>query len=304
VPLGKALRINSTAYTIIGVLPPEAEFPNGAKLWLPFDGDPYSTDNSYSYEAIGRLKPGVTLAQAAADLVEAHQPVWLKSDTERFVSPRVDPLRDRFVADFRVIGKALGAGALLVLLIACANVASAMLARSIFRRREVGIRVALGASGSRVARQLLTESLALAAIAAVAGALLGQWGLELLIASNADLVPKWATLTVGVRTMLFSIAIMGATTALFGLAPALQLGRLDPGKALGAGGTRTTGSRRERRLLDGLVIAEIGLAVVLLACGGLLSARTPIFATSTLVSAPRKRSSSASRCRPPNIRTR
>jgi len=268
--LGKTLRINSTAYTIIGVLPPEAEFPNGAKLWLPFDGDPNSTDNSYSYDGIGRLKPGVTLAQAAADLVEAHQPVWLKSDTAHFVSPRVDLLRDRFVADFRVIGKALGAGALLVLLIACANVASAMLARAIFRRREVGIRVALGASGSRVTRQLLTESLALAAIAAVGGALLGQWGLKLLLASNTDLVPKWATLTVGVRTMLFSIAIMGATTVLFGLAPALQLGRQDPGEALGTSGTRTTGSRRERRLLDALVVAEIGLAVVLLASGGLL----------------------------------
>ncbi|MGE5102108.1 MAG: ABC transporter permease [Deltaproteobacteria bacterium] len=269
--LGKTLRINSTAYTIIGVLPPEAEFPNGAKLWLPFDGDPNSTDNAYSYDGIGRLKAGVTLAQAAADLVEAHRPIWLKSDTSHFVSPRVDLLRDRFVADFRVIGKALGAGALLVLLIACANVASAMLARAIFRRREVGIRIALGASGSRVTRQLLTESLALAALAAVGGALVGQWALRLLLASNTDLVPKWATLSVGVRTMLFSIAIMGATTVLFGLAPALQLGRQGPGEALGAGGARTTGSRRERRLLDGLVIVEIGLAVVLLAGGGLLA---------------------------------
>jgi len=268
--IGKTLRINSTAYTIIGVLPAEAEFPSGAKLWLPFDGDPNSTDNAYSYEGMGRLKAGVTIAQARADLDAAHRPIWIKRDTAHFVSPRVDLLRDRFVADFRVIGQALGAGALVVLLIACANVASAMLARAIFRRREVGIRVALGASGRRVARQLLTESLAIAVIAAVGGALLGEWGLRLLLASNRDLVPKWAALTIGVRTMLFSIAIMGATTLLFGLAPALHLGRQDPGEALASGGTRTTGSRRERRLLDGLVVAEIGLAVVLLASGGLL----------------------------------
>ena len=269
--LGKTLRINSKAYTIIGVLPTEAEFPNGAKLWLPLDGDPNSTDNSYAYDGIGRLKPGVTLAQAAADLNAAHQPIWLKADTAHFVSPRVDFLRDRFVADFDVIGKALGAGALLVLLIACANVASAMLARAIFRRREVGIRVALGASASRVARQLLTESFALAAIAGIGGALLGQWGLKAAAHFEQRSRPKvGGTLTVGVRTMLFSIAIMGATTVLFGLVPALQLGRQDPGEALGAGGTRTTGSRRERRLLDGLVVAEIGLAAVLLAAGGLL----------------------------------
>ncbi|HEV8495824.1 MAG TPA: ABC transporter permease [Gemmatimonadaceae bacterium] len=268
--VGKTIRINSTVYTIIGVLPREAEFPSGAKLWLPLDQDPNSQDQSYSFDGIGRLKPGVTVAQATKDLAAAHQPIWLKSDTSHFVTPRVDALRDHFVLDFRTIGKALGAGALVVLLIACANVASAMLARAIFRRREVGIRVALGASSSRVTRQLLTESFALAAIAGIGGAMLGQWGLKLLLASNNALVPKWAALNVGVRTMLFSIAIMGATTLLFGLVPALQMGRQDPGDALGAGGTRMTGSRRERRLLDGLVIAEIGLAAVLLASGGLL----------------------------------
>ncbi|MEP6491877.1 MAG: ABC transporter permease [bacterium] len=268
--IGKILRINSAPYTIIGVLPPEAEFPNGAKLWLPLDGDPKTTGHSYSWDGIGRLKPGVTVDQAARDLDEAHQPIWLKSDSLHTVSPRVMPLRDRFVADFRAAGVALGIGAVLVLFIACANVAGAMLARSMFRRREVGIRVALGASGARVARQLLTESLALAAIGGVGGAFLGAWALRVLVATNAGLVPPWASLSAGPRTILFSIAVVGGTALLFGLAPALSLTRDDPHDALGSGGTRTTASKRDRRLLDVLVVAEIGLAVVLLVTGGLL----------------------------------
>ncbi|HTE46758.1 MAG TPA: ABC transporter permease [Gemmatimonadaceae bacterium] len=268
--IGKTLRINSAVYTIIGVLPPEAEFPDGAKMWLPIGGNPNETGHSYSYDGIGRLKTGVTIEQAAKDLEQAHQPIWLKSDSSHTVSPRVMPLHDRFVSDFRVVGVALGAGASLVLLIACANVAGAMLARSMFRRREVGIRIALGASGGRVVRQLLTESLALAALGGAGGALLGGWALRVLVAANSTLVPKWAALSVGPRTIIFSIAVVAATALLFGLAPALQLTREDSHDALGAGGTRTTSSKRDRRLLDVLVVAEIGLAVVLLATGGLL----------------------------------
>jgi predicted permease len=268
--LGKTLRVNSTPYTIIGVLPRQAEFPNGAKLWLPLDENENSEDQSYAYDGIGRLKPGVTIAQTSNDLIEAHQPIWLKGDTSHTVSPRVMSLRDRFVAEFRTTGQALGAGALLVMLIACANVAGAMLARSIFRRREIAIRVALGANAGRVVRQLLTESLALALVAGAAGVLLGEWGLKVLLAANAALVPKWAPLVVGVRTMVFSIAIIGGAAVLFGIAPAMQLGRQDPSDALRAGGTRMSGSRRDRRLLNSLVVAEVAIAVVLLASGGLL----------------------------------
>ena len=268
--LGKTLRVNSSPYTIIGVLPREAEFPSGAKLWLPLDEEEISESQSYSYDGIGRLKPGVTIAQASNDLIEAHQPIWLKSDSTHTVSPRVMPLRERFVADFRTTGQALGAGALLVMLIACANVAGAMLARSIFRRREVALRIALGANGGRVVRQLLTESLALALVAGAVGVVIGEWGLKALLAANADLVPKWASLVVGVRTVAFSIAIICGTAVLFGIAPAMQLGRQDPSDALRAGGTRMSGSRRERRLLNWLVVAEVAIAVVLLASGGLL----------------------------------
>src|SRR6185295_16978010 len=107
---------------------------------------------------------------------------------------RVSALREQFVSNYRAMGKALGAGAVLVLLIACANVAGAMLARSIFRRREIAVRMALGASARRVGRQLITESLVLAAIAGIAGTLLGRWGLRLLMAASPDQIPGWVQL--------------------------------------------------------------------------------------------------------------
>lgn len=270
--VGKALRINSVQYTVIGVLPPNADFPGNTRYWLPLNGDPNQQGQSYSFEGLGRLKPGVTIEQAKADLENAHLPVWAAQDTGRIVSPRVSWLREQFVTDFRVMGKALGAGALLVLLIACANVAGAMLARSIFRRREVAIRMALGASAHRVGRQLITESLALAAFAGVAGTVLGRWGLMVLAESAPDQLPPWVTLRADARTLAFATAIVVVTAVVFGLVPALQPRRTDVAGALSLGGSgmRNSAGLPQRRLLDALVIGEIALALVLLAGSGLL----------------------------------
>jgi putative ABC transport system permease protein len=181
----------------------------------------------------------------------------------------VMPLRERFVADYKTIGEALGAGVVLVLLIACANVAGAMLARSIFRRREMGIRVALGASSGRLTRQLLTESLVLAVIGGVIGTILGRAGIGMLTA-GVETPPPWLHLSLDARAIVFSTLIVLVTTVLFGLVPALQVRRQSGGGALIAGSPRTSGSMPERRMLNALVVVEIALAAVLLASGGLL----------------------------------
>jgi predicted permease len=270
--VGQPLRINSTPYTIVGVLPREADFPGNTQFWVPLNGDPNQKGQSYGYDGIGRLKAGVTVEQARSDLLRTHAPIWAATDSAHVVSPRLDGLRDQFVSNFRAMGKALGAGALLVLLIACANVAGAMLARSIFRRREIAIRLALGASAKRVGRQLITESLALAVVAGMAGTMLGRWLVHLLITLGPDQLPPWVQLQFGVRTIVFAVLIILGTALVFGLAPALQARSADVTGSLvsGGAGTRSSVGVPQRRMLDALVVVEIALALVLLAGSGLL----------------------------------
>jgi predicted permease len=187
------------------------------------------------------------------------------------VSPRVDALHDQFVSDFQVMGKVLGASVVLVLLIACANVASAMLARSTFRQRELAIRMALGASAKRVGRQMLTEAIALATVAGVLGTVVAAVAIRGLVLSAADRLPRWVVLELGPRAVVFSVMVVAITALLFGLVPALQARRQDVRDCLALATPRSSASRQQRRLLDALVVVEIALASVLLVAGGLLT---------------------------------
>lgn len=268
--IGKTLRLNSEGYTIVGVMPATMAFPDAARLWMPYGGDPNQSGQSYAGDGFARLKPGVTLDQARADLLRANAAVWAEHDTAHVVSPRLDALRDRFVGSFEVMGKALGAGVLLVLLIACADIAGAMLARSVFRQNELGIRLALGANGGRLVRQLLTESAVLSVAAGVLGTLLGWRVVRALVTAAADELPHWARFSLDWRAAAFAVGTVLATVLLFGLVPALQARRVDVRTSLATGGTRTSGSVPQRRLLDALVVVEVSLATVLLVGGGLL----------------------------------
>jgi putative ABC transport system permease protein len=267
--LGQELRLNSRAYTIIAVLPRAAEFPGGVRLLVPMQDDP--TDRgSYSYDGVGRLKPGLTVAQAEADLLRTHQSIFDAHDKERVVSPFARDLRAQFTREFGTIASTLGAAVWLLLLVACANVASLMLARALARRREMGIRLAIGASRARLLRQLLVENLLLSMAGGALGLVIGQWAIQLLITSLPDQAPSWTTFTLDTRMVLFTLAMSMLTAMLFGWAPALHAMNPDVRSAMTMATAASTAPVRGRRTLKALVVAEFALASLMFVCGGLL----------------------------------
>ncbi len=175
--LGKELRLNSRIYTVVGVLPKAAEFPGGVRLWVPMQDNP--TDrNGYSYDGLGRLKPGITVEQADADLLRVQQQIFDQHDKERVVSPFARDLRAQFTREFGTVASTLGAAVSLLLVVACANVAALMLARALARRREIGIRLAVGASRARLLRQLLVENILLSIAGGALGLVVGHWAIQ------------------------------------------------------------------------------------------------------------------------------
>lgn len=269
--LGETLRLNGVAHAIVGVMPSAAAFPRSIRLWVPFRGNPAQDYQSYGSDgAIARLKPGVSAEDAGKDLLRAQQPIWEARDRDRTVSPFVRPLREQFVSDFRTQASTLQAAVAILMIVACANVASVMLARAIARRREMGIRLAIGASRTRLARQLFLENLLLAAAGGVVGLILGRWALHLLLTTAGDQVPQWADFSLDSRIVAFTVLLSGATAILFGWAPALHAIRGSVRGAMHHVGSGMTTSPGGRRTLAILVGAEFALAAVLLVCAGLL----------------------------------
>lgn len=268
--LGKELKLNSRTFTIIGVLPKAAEFPGGVRLWVPMQGDPNVNAQSYSFDGLARLKPGVTIEQANADLVRTQQVIFDTRDKERVVTPFARDLREQFTRDFGTVASTLGAAVSLLLIVACANVAALMLARALARRREIGIRLAVGASRARLLRQLLVENIMLSIAGGAAGLAVGQWAISLLVASLPDQAPTWTTFTLDSRMIAFTIATSVATAILFGWAPALHAMNNDVRGAMVTATAGSTAPVRGRRTLWALVVAEFALASLMFVCGGLL----------------------------------
>lgn len=268
--LGKELKLNSRTHTIVGVLPKAAEFPGGVRLWVPMQGDPNTNAQSYSYDGLARLKAGITLEQANADLVRAQQVIFDTRDKDRVVTPFARDLREQFTRDFGTVAPTLGAAVALLLVVACANVAALMLARALARRREIGIRLAVGASRARLLRQLLVENVMLSIAGGAAGLAVGQWAISVLVTSLPDQAPSWTTFGLDGRMIAFTIATSMATAVLFGWAPALHAMNHDVRGAMSTAIAGSTAPVRGRRTLWALVVAEFALASLMFVCGGLL----------------------------------
>jgi predicted permease len=269
--VGRVLKINERPYTVVGVLPPEAVLPDQADVWTTLRAD-LTQGSGWYLSGIGRLRPGVTMQQAQADLLRAHRS---SPSNGRFnhlpeiTSPTVRPLRDRYLGNVRTAGRVLLVAVGAVLLIACVNIAALMLVRGAARAREIAIRTAIGASRGRIVAQLMSESLLMAALAGVLGVLAGAGLLKAMARLMPENLPRWVTFEFDFRFALFCLAITGTAAALFALLPAIQASGVAAKEAMQAGG-RASGSRRQIFTLRGLVAAEVALALAVLVAAGLV----------------------------------
>ncbi|MGB2716862.1 MAG: ABC transporter permease [Vicinamibacterales bacterium] len=277
--VGRTIQINSRPYLVLGVMPPgfvlptDFQNPEPSQLWTPLRLDPASMDHgNHGYYAAARLKPGASVRAASDELhgiARAMTREGLYPEQRQFDTV-VLSLTDEVVGNVRrAIWLLFGAVAFL-LLIACANVANLLLDRAEARQREIAVRAALGAGGGRVVRQLLTESLVLAAIAALVGLALAYTGVRFLAWWNPADIPRVANVTLDVRVLAFTAFIAFATSVLFSSAPAIRAMRVDLNDSLKDGSQSASSGAGRQRFRNSLVVLEMALAVVLLVGAGLM----------------------------------
>jgi putative ABC transport system permease protein len=272
--IGRKLTVDTFGrrdYTIVGVMQPGFRFPNQTEIWLPvgWDGIPRARRGNW-LSVIARLKDGVSPAQAQAELIVVQARIG-QQHSEASSSVVIIPLLEQTLgARLRSALLILWGVVACVLLIACANVANLLLARGADRQKEIAVRLALGGSRWRMVRQLLTESMLLAFLGGAFGVLLAGWSLKLLIAFNADHVPRLGETRLDVWSLAFTTLIACLTGLLFGLAPAWQTTKPDLNVALKDGGRGATGGLHRNRLRAVLIVAEVALSMVLLIGAGLM----------------------------------
>lgn len=272
--VGSRLRLDDRTLDVVGVIDDAAAYPDGVGIWTSMPRAPVPTQRgSRSLDVIGALREGASIEAARRDLAAAAAAVARDHpDVDRSISSTAIPLRERYVGAARPAFLAISAAALLLLLIACANVASLQLARASARVREVAMRTALGAARGRLLRLLLVESVVLAVLGGALGIAVAVISTDIVAGSVPMNVASWMTPAIDARVLVFTVVVSTVSGIAFGLAPALRLASLPPARIL-QGGSRAGLDPRRLAVQRGLVIAEIALSLVLLV-GAALAARS------------------------------
>jgi len=286
--VGTQVSINGRSFTVVGIMPADFEFPlplfgvqggtfaERPDMWKPiaFTKAELESRGSRSYGVIGRLKPGVTIAQAQAEadtIVANWHPLFPDNyEPATKFGATIYPFHNLVIGGMRPALMILLGAVAMVLLIACANLTTMLLARAGAREREFAIRLALGAGRMQLVRQMLSESILLALAGGTAGVVLAIWGLDLLRSIGAQTVPRLADVNLDLRVLLVTLGIAVGTGIVIGLIPALASGKPELTEALKEGGRGSTSGIRRNRLRNALVVAEVALALVLLVGASLL----------------------------------
>jgi predicted permease len=277
--LGRKLLLDSQPYTVVGLMPAGVDHPGNSynsvaygdtvDAWTPFtfDGNPNNRGSHY-IEGIGRLKPGVTAEQAAADFNGIMTELASQHEGDKGWTIYIVPLFQEIVGPVQKMLLVLLAAVGLVLLIACVNAANLLLARAAARQKEIAVRAALGAGRGRLAHQMLAESLVISLLGGALGALLATVGVRVLVSFLPQGFPRTDAIQVNGFVFAFTALVAVATGLFFGLIPAVKASRIDPQQGLHEAGRGFSGSGRQTRLRAALVVGEVGLACLLLVGAG------------------------------------
>ncbi|HEU4691928.1 MAG TPA: ABC transporter permease, partial [Vicinamibacterales bacterium] len=269
--VGKTITLYGAPKEIVGVAPRGFRYPGAADLWVPWQTTNGGHSRSlHNYQAVGKLKGGVSLTRARAQMRTIGDALAQQHPENRLKTVTLIPLLERMTGNLQATLWVLMSAVGVVWLIACANIANLLLARAAGRTREIALRSALGAGQGRVVRQLLTESCVLAGMAGLAGILLASMLLQGLVALSPANLPRIDDVRMDTTVLVFALGLSLISTVIFGIVPALHASRLDLSDALKQGGSKATATKTSARLRSGLVVAEVALSVILLASAGLL----------------------------------